>query len=447
MNGNLLHVDFKGVLPDFSRIMTVPDFWKSCGFTGVVLEFDARYPWQAWPGVWRKGLNRTQAKKLLARCHELGLETIPLIQIHGHLEWLLNSPHYAKMREAGFVDEICPNYPRIRLKMKQWISEVAELFSYSRRIHLGGDEAWHMATCTKCKKIGRKALYAEYFSEMSNYALSCGLTPMIWGDFFSRENTLDMLDAFPKELQLIEWNYDADCTFDHTLKLMRGEHPVLGASGIGVCGETGEVLFSSPAQRIQNVLRWSEFAREHKIEVIHTIWGRDTSLGRLYANWYAAVAGCLAAGKPDKWKDHPWKACLERASRAIETNNPEMLGKAAKEVAALPYRNDIEHAAVQYYALAMRYQQLRRLFYRQQFTRRYQEKMRKYNGLDETSYASTCRYFKTFELELHQWEEEIRRFFKAYHLSDINELLDVNLSLIREDMEIELKRLNMKGTK
>ena len=152
MGGNLLHVDFKGVLPDFSRIMMFPEFWKRCGFTGVVLEFDAKYPWKTWPGVRRGNFARGQFRELIVRCQESGLETIPLIQIHGHLEWLLDSPRYEALREAGFVSEICPLHPGVRLRMKRWIDEVAELFSGSRRIHLGGDETRRAGSCPQ---IGR----------------------------------------------------------------------------------------------------------------------------------------------------------------------------------------------------------------------------------------------------------------------------------------------------
>ena len=442
---NLLHVDFKGVLPDFDRAFTFPEFWKNCGFSGVILEFDAKYPWRTWPGVKRGNFTRTQFKKFICRCQELGLETIPLIQVHGHLEWLLDSPRYAKFRECDFVNEICPHAPGIRKKMQQWIDEVAELFSGSTRIHLGGDEAWHAGSCPVCSKIGKKQIYAEYFSAMSNYALSKGLTPMIWGDFFAREKASDMLADFPEELQLIDWNYNADCTFENTLSLMQGEHKVLGASGIGVSGEAGALLFSPFNRRVENIFRWLDFAEKHHIGVIHTIWGRDTSLGRPYANWYATAAGCIAAGDPEKWASHPWKTVLLNAADASERNLCYKLTQLASEIRQLPAANEIERAALEYYALAMRYQQLQFEIYQQRFIRRWQENARKHTGLDEHSYASTCRYFYKLSAELKQWKKDFCRFYRQYKLSDLAEVMDLNFTLLEEDLNEEIKIVHANG--
>ncbi|MBO5667539.1 MAG: family 20 glycosylhydrolase [Lentisphaeria bacterium] len=442
---NLLHVDFKGVLPDFDRALAFPEFWKNCGFSGVILEFDAKYPWRTWPGVKRGNFTRTQFRKFISRCQELGLETIPLIQVHGHLEWLLDSPRYAKFRECDFVNEICPHAPGIRKKMKKWIDEVAELFAGSSRIHLGGDEAWHAGSCPVCRQIGKRRIYAEYFSEMSNYALSRGLIPMIWGDFFAREKATDMLDDFPEELQLINWNYNADCTFENALDLMQGDHKVLGASGIGVSGDAGALLWSPLNRRLENISRWLDFAEKHHIGVIHTIWGRDTSLGRPYANWYAAVAGCIAAGNPEKWESHAWKEVLIRASKAVEENQIGKLSGAAAEVLQLPADNEIERAALEYYALAMRFQQLRLEICQQGFVRRWQEKARKHIGLDEYSYAATCRYFYKLAGELAGWKKDFTGFSRKNRLSDFAEVLDMNYALVKEDLEQEMKTIKARG--
>lgn len=442
---NLLHVDFKGVLPDFDRALAFPEFWKNCGFSGVILEFDAKYPWRTWPGVKRGNYTRTQFRQFISRCQEFGLETIPLIQVHGHLEWLLDSPRYAKFRECDFVNEICPHAPGIRSRMKKWIDEVAELFTGSSRIHLGGDEAWHAGSCPECRKIGKKQIYAGYFSEMSNYALSKGLAPMIWGDFFAREKASDMLKDFPAELQLIDWNYSADCTFENTLSLMQGEHKVLGASGIGVSGEAGALLFSPLHHRLSNIYRWLEFAETHHIGVIHTIWGRDTSLGRPYANWYAAAAGCIAAGDPEKWEAHPWKNLLEAASEAVAGNTWDRLAGFAERIRQLPAANEIERAALEYYALSMHYQYLRHGVYQQRFTRRWQEKSRHHNGLDEYSYASTCRYFYKLSAELKQWKKDFCRFYRQYKLSDLAEVMDLNFTLLEEDLNEEIKIVHANG--
>jgi len=254
-----------------------------------------------------------------------------------------------------------------------------------------------------------------------------------------------MLKDFPAELQLIDWNYSADCTFENTLSLMQGEHKVLGASGIGVSGEAGALLYSPFNHRQSNISRWLEFAETHHIGVIHTIWGRDTSLGRPYANWYAAAAGCIAAGDPEKWEAHPWKNLLNAASEAIAGNSWDKLAVFAERIRQLPAANEIERAALEYYALSMHYQYLRQGIYQQRFIRRWQEKARKYTGLDECSYASTCRYFYQLVRELKQWKKDFCRFYRQYKLSDLAEVMDLNFTLLEEDLNEEIKIVHANG--
>ena len=111
MNGkrknNWLHLDLKGAIPSVGKLLEQLEFWKDCGYDGIVWEYDDRIPWQSWPGTWRGGYTIQEQRRLMD-ARKLELETVPLIQIQGHLEWLLKHERYSGWRENGVSSELCP---------------------------------------------------------------------------------------------------------------------------------------------------------------------------------------------------------------------------------------------------------------------------------------------------------------------------------------------------
>ncbi len=97
---NWLHLDLKGAMPDEPRFGEWLNFFADCGFNGIVFEYEDRFPWQTWPDTYRPGFDREAWARLWKRCETLGLEVVPLVQMQGHLEWLLKHEQYRPMREA-----------------------------------------------------------------------------------------------------------------------------------------------------------------------------------------------------------------------------------------------------------------------------------------------------------------------------------------------------------
>lgn len=148
MNGkwknNWLHLDLKGAIPSVGKLLEQLEFWKDCGYDGIVWEYDDRIPWQSWPGTWRGGYTIQEQRRLMDACRKLELETVPLIQIQGHLEWLLKHERYSGWRENGVSSELCPLHPEVLPRLKKWIDEITTLHPGSRFLHLGADETWYM---------------------------------------------------------------------------------------------------------------------------------------------------------------------------------------------------------------------------------------------------------------------------------------------------------------
>ena len=281
---NFIHFDFKGALPDTAGFCKLLEYFKKCSFDGVVLEYDDRIPWETWPGTWRKGYSLNELKQILTHAAKLQLEVIPLIQIQGHLEWLLKHDAYRHLREMPEVgSEICPQHEEIETTWKKWIDEAAELHPGCRYIHLGGDETWYAGLCPKCSAVGKMQVYIEHASRMCHYALSKNLRPMLWADMFWRENCMDLAAQLPEGTVLIDWQYDGIPPFNSTLKLLKTKHQIMGSTGITTgYWEHCMRLAGNFQERFNNISGWKLWAEQNDISLIHTIWARGAGNETFY---------------------------------------------------------------------------------------------------------------------------------------------------------------------
>ena len=114
---NWIHLDLKGAVPSFEALMNQLQYIRDYGYTGIIFEYEDRLKWKNWPELARQPFSRNEHRKLLEYCHDLGLETVPLIQTLGHLEWILKHEEYCHLRENNSVSELCPSVSGVREKL------------------------------------------------------------------------------------------------------------------------------------------------------------------------------------------------------------------------------------------------------------------------------------------------------------------------------------------
>jgi hypothetical protein len=99
---------------------------------------------------------------------------------------------------------MCVGKPEIRKNVRTLLSEFAEVFKYSRYIHIGCDEALHTnwTACHYCRDymarqgIGTTMeLYAHFVALVVDICLSLGRTPLLWEGFHKEYNHLVSKDA------------------------------------------------------------------------------------------------------------------------------------------------------------------------------------------------------------------------------------------------------------
>lgn len=425
-----LHLDFKGIIPAEDYFKRFLEFFRECGFNGIVFEYDFRIKWDCWKGCSRNEIPKETIRELLDHAHRLGFETLPLIQTLGHLEWALVKEQYSHLREAEYIDELCPLNPDSAIQIRRFIDEVLEMHP-AEYIHLGGDEAWYLGSCKVCKAAaerdserGKLGAYMDYISEICRYVSSKGVRPMIWADMFAGENAAILAKALPEGTILVDWEYG---TIQNLEKLQDWGLEIWGASACR-CGEFEHWwrLQNNPEQRISNVAAWNKTG----LNVIHTTWGRPRSLWSLYPPWFAVVPVFIAAGSPEKWAAHPWRSFVEKMGSAVVRNEPGELIQLEKECANLPVGNMIEQESRDYLKYALQYQryekECRYLIYR----RRAISQTNRFLDMDEPAFqVHSVEPEKQVRQRILEWESNMQEFFRRNHLSDAEEFLAEKMSV------------------
>lgn len=426
-----LHLDFKGLLPSKEKFKEYIKFFKQCGYDGLVLEYDCRIKWDCWPGTAREQFTKDDIRELLDYAGELGLQTIPLMQSLGHLEWALAKEQYAYLREGEYIDEVCPLKPEAAEKIKSFVDEVLQLHP-SEFLHIGADETWYLGSCPECKKAaendpvrGRMGGYVDFISDICRYVVAKGVRPMIWADMFWRDDRVFLAESLPQETILVDWEYGK---IQYLEQLKNTGLEVWGASALQ-CGsyEHWWRLQNPPGSRIDNAERWNDSG----LNVIHTTWGRPGSLWNLYSPWASLVPVFAAAGNPEKWQKNPVFDFVNELTPAIFHNWPHELAQLEKTAAALSVESgEVWEQWQKWQVLALQFQRMEKSYQGIVYGKRCVKATRKFLDADYPSYK---KYYitpvETLQNELKQWEIDTREFFRQYQWSDVEEFIAEKLSI------------------
>ena len=164
-------------------------------------------------GKQESSYSKEEIAYLVEYAHEAGIELIPEFEGIGHSKELIEvypdlfgNTYEEEIEDIkavtgidkGKVDNImCIGKPDIFDNIKKMLAEIAELFKYSKYIHIGCDEAKHenWAKCKHCKAYMKnngitdtKSLYSHFVAKIVNLCLDVGKTPIVW-EGFPKEGT------------------------------------------------------------------------------------------------------------------------------------------------------------------------------------------------------------------------------------------------------------------
>ena len=431
-----LHLDLKGIVPGIDRFRKYLQYFASLGYSGIVLECDCRIPWKCWEGAGEILFTKEEISSLAEYAESLNMEIVPLIQCMGHMEWVLKEEKYSHLRENGYYNDLCPSHPETVEKLKEWIDETFALFPRAKRLHLGGDEAWHLGSCPVCQaKItsdplhrGKMGLFTDHISLLANYAKEkYSLQVMLWDDMFCKEENKLLLDEelkkLPADTIFVHWKYQTDAE-ESLAETAACNRIVWGASALRCSWQNHFVhALNFVHERFANISCWEKTG----LPILHTTWGRPNNLWNPYGPWEALIPEFIAGGKGVKEVEkHPWKDFLVLMDEAVKACDYKKLENCLAEGEKLSCSDEWEEEGKAFFLLGLRYEILRLETKGHLELLRIRAVLEKYGRGDpagcEKDYAS-CR--EEVRLKIEKWEKDLEEFWKRNSLSDFEEYRDL----------------------
>ena len=167
--------------------------------------------------------DKAKAQTLSAYAKERHIQLIPQYESLGHASSMLKHEEMAKLREAGGSWVFCTSEPETWRFFDTAYGELAEAFSNSRYIHVGGDEFESgFAKCARCKakaaKDGVGGLYAEHMSKLNDLVKKHGRRMLFWPSHGGPTPELSYMslkyqDKMPKDAVPTEWIYHGPSSY------------------------------------------------------------------------------------------------------------------------------------------------------------------------------------------------------------------------------------------
>lgn len=282
------HVDLKGYLPKFERLLD--DFRRLAYYKVnlVLLELEDKYDYRCAPEVGVPGAYTFEQLRTLSRhAAALGIEIIPKVQCFAHVDYLLKIPRYRHLREGDHPYQYCPRNDEVFALWRAMATEVMEALAEHRGyFHIGADEADNLGSCPRCTPYSKADSYLFHVDRCLDFLIARGRTPIMWDDMFRDPYCSLGPGEAEKILPLAEkailnyWSYGYsgnNNTFPFMAEYRRRGARVWGSSAFASCDNwAGSIPHLNI--RAKNLDAWLKTALEHNLEaVIATGWSRMTS--------------------------------------------------------------------------------------------------------------------------------------------------------------------------
>ena len=94
-------LDLKGAAPKVSYYEKLFPYLKQLGATGLLIEYEDMFPYTDRLSIIRHGLaySKTDIQQILDLAEKNNLQVMPLLQVYGHLEYVLKLKDFMHLRE------------------------------------------------------------------------------------------------------------------------------------------------------------------------------------------------------------------------------------------------------------------------------------------------------------------------------------------------------------
>ena len=276
MNVRCLHLDMKSLFPKADYLLSLLEPFAGMGYTHILLEFEDKFPFEAFPDfVHPAAYAKAEFRAVAAKCRELGIGVIPLLQCAGHLDYFLKEPAYRKWGENGDTFQWCLSDPETLEVWKTMAGEILEIFPDCEYFHIGADEVKLKDPCPRCAGNDPFRLYLSRVRACTDFLLVKGKKVLVWDDMFRNHELSGSGDLLSKVIPCV-WQYRA---LDEKIIRRYAEAGIRywAVSRIQTNARYLGMGRQRPMQ--QNVDDWAEIQQNYPAEGhIGTLWGRTQSL-------------------------------------------------------------------------------------------------------------------------------------------------------------------------
>ncbi|KAJ8251212.1 hypothetical protein GJAV_G00218540 [Gymnothorax javanicus] len=139
----VVHLDLKGAPPKLTYLEQIFPLFSSLGATGVLLEYEDMFPYKGELQVLQSpNAYSVEDIKTIQNLAKLSkLLVIPLIQVFGHMEFVLKHEKFTALREVGdFPNSLNPHAPGSQPLIQAMATQVLDLHPDVSWFHIGADE-------------------------------------------------------------------------------------------------------------------------------------------------------------------------------------------------------------------------------------------------------------------------------------------------------------------
>jgi hexosaminidase len=297
----------RGISDDISRgqVSTVENFKK-------IIRFLARYKMNTFSlymedmfafrnhpliGKGRGALTASEMKELDAYARQYHVELAPIFQTLGHCENLLAIPEYLGYAEYPGGRTLNVSDEKTYALLDEMIAEIAGCYS-GPYFNMAADETRDVglgASKERVAKLGLAKVLAEHYARVAAIIRKHGKKPMIYGDIILKNP--EILQMIPKDIVIVDWNYDPQYQYDTPGILKRAGFPVVVSPAV----RNYRGPFLDFLNSFENIQRFGRAGYEEKTEgLLISSWNDYGGEELRELNYYGYAWGAECAWQPLK---------------------------------------------------------------------------------------------------------------------------------------------------
>ncbi|XP_028843452.1 hexosaminidase D [Denticeps clupeoides] len=215
----MVHLDLKGAAPNLKYLQEIFPLFSTLGADGILIEYEDMFPYVGELKIVRSpfaySAGDIEEIKRLAKLNNL--ELIPLVQIFGHLEFVLKHEKFFHLREVqNFPQSLNPHVPGSMEIVTEMLTQVMKVHPEAQWIHIGADEVYNLGESQDSKNwldnhngdigmmfLNHVSVVAKFIKEKRSK-----LNLLMWDDMLRKISSATIKESgLPALVSPVIWSY------------------------------------------------------------------------------------------------------------------------------------------------------------------------------------------------------------------------------------------------